>query len=134
VTGSAATLQVTGFSYRGLKSVRTRVGTVQSLEFSMTSATFAGLQLFLPCSHHVRLALLGITSPVEAWASGLVLQVATFRATLNGAEVSYTATSVPQTQPLSGGSGAFTALTFSDVAITADRLVMRGAGFRAVAC
>ncbi len=134
LTGTVATLQVTGFSYLGVKSVHTRAGTVQSLEFSMTSATLAGLQLLLPCAHHVRLALLGLTAPVEARSSALVLMVTSFQATLNGAGVSYTAASPPIAQPLPGGSGTFTSLTFSDVATTADRLVMQGVAFKAVAC
>lgn len=134
LTGTVATLQVTGFTYLGVKSVHTGAGSIQSVEFSMTSATFVGLQLLLPCSHHVRLALLGLGAPLEARSGALVLMVTSFQATLNGAAVSYTAASPPLAQPLPGGSGTFTALTFSDVATTADRLVMHGVAFRAVAC
>lgn len=100
----------------------------------MTSATFADLQLLLPCSHHVRLTFRGTGAPVEARSSAMVLQVASFQATLDGAAVNYTPASPPLSQPLPGGSGTFTALTFSDVAATAGRLVMQGVAFRAVAC
>lgn len=127
-------MQVTGFTYIGLKTVHTMAGTVQSLEFSMSSATFTGLQLLLPCSHHVRLTLLGVDAPVEARSNGMVLAVASFQATLNGAPVSYTLASPPLSQPLPGGTGTLTALTFSDVVATAERFVMQGVAFKAAAC
>lgn len=134
VTGSAATAQVAGFTYLGLKSVRTKAGVVQSLEFSMTSATFTDFQLLLPCSNHVRLAMRGLAAPVEARAGVLVLLVASFQANINGVAVSYTVASPPLGQPLPGGSGTLATLTFSDVATTADRLVMQRVAFRAVSC
>ncbi|MBO0687801.1 MAG: hypothetical protein J2P45_32020 [Candidatus Dormibacteraeota bacterium] len=132
-TLSASGALLAGFGYAGPKTVSTPAGPVETLEFTISSATLTAVDLQLPCTGQVSLEISQPPSGTTS-ASGLTLDVVSLQLTVAGVSLSYGPSAPPSVQLLPPDAGTLTGLRIVTVSAVAAQLAMSGATIQAHAC
>ncbi|MBO0686625.1 MAG: hypothetical protein J2P45_26060 [Candidatus Dormibacteraeota bacterium] len=132
-TLSASGALLAGFSYAGPKTVSTPAGPVETLEFTISSATLTAVDLQLPCTGQVSLEISQPPSGTTS-ASGLTLDVVSLQLTVAGVSLSYGPAAPPSVQLLPPGAGTLSGLRIVTVSAVAAQLAVNGATIQAHAC
>lgn len=114
-------MNVTGFSYQGLQTIKTPVGSITVMVFTISGASWTSLSLCLGTPPLV------MTSASGTASGGVTLRAITFAAAVDGSPVSYTVSSPPGAQPLPTGSGALTNVSASVIGLLVASAVLANA-------
>ncbi|MBO0838347.1 MAG: hypothetical protein J2P28_22905 [Actinobacteria bacterium] len=132
-TLSASSAQLAGFSYAGPKTVSTPAGAVETLEFTISTATFTAVDVQMPCTGHAWLELSQLPAGTTS-GTGLTLDAVSLQATIDGVSETYGPGAPPPAQPLPSGAGTLTDLRIVTVSAVAAQLALNGAVSQAHGC
>ena len=119
---SSSALQVSGFTYIGVKTLAMPSGPIPVMEFSMADATFTDLVVKTSCTGHTQLSM----SQTGAHATGnLTLDLTWFTASVGGTTVAYSASAPPTSLPLSSGAGTFNNVSMIALSGSASQLTLQ---------
>lgn len=128
---SSSALQVSGFTYIGVKTLAMPSGPIPVMEFSMADATFTDLVVKTSCTGHTQLSM----SQTGAHATGnLTLDLTWFTASVGGTTVAYSASAPPTSLPLSSGAGTFNNVSMIALSGSAGQLTLQSSILTPAGC